>query len=302
MRTDAIALGLLQAPSSSFVGSFPITQSGISRSIESDDSRTHSQPAEATLQDASLHSSAADVFLSQNRNITPAVPVDSRPVTQISGVLVEDMKISSYEKSGYHRIATILTSKLPSWFDKQPVNIGFNRCFADENVAITWLGEASDQITNPAGRGFICRITQEPKYRTKLLETDRPVLRFEYTCATQHLDLPHDISHRPPVFFSESPLDDQQRRKEETPRRSSEASSTSGHDTSGTDGSDPEYIKFKHINHQTWEAGIDRALFDGEIIRNAGGDPVVSDYQNTLRALQSKEERERGVLRRISRN
>ena len=119
MREDAVVIGLLRdaSPSSKPPSSSILSVNGTT--FDSDDPHTQSRPFPPTLQDAQLYSAPMDVFLSQHRNITPAAYDDSRPVTQVPSMMTQQMKIVDWESDGYHKVATVLTSQLPDWFDKQ---------------------------------------------------------------------------------------------------------------------------------------------------------------------------------------
>lgn len=141
-------------------------------------------------------------------------------------------------------------------------------------MAITWLGEASDDFANPAGRGFICRIAQDPRHRSRLLEKEVPVLRFEYHCRTRHLDSPNIASNQscqPALGKQEEPRRKRNRRSTSGQRQSdAEGSSFERHSSSDDDsGRHLSTQKHRHYtNHQRWQNDIDTALANGEIEPN----------------------------------
>lgn len=86
MRADAIAMGLLPGSSVSHLSTATPIPLRNGRTLESDDACTRTQSIRPTIEDARLYSAPTDVLLSQNRNITPTVHDDSRPVTQVPGI------------------------------------------------------------------------------------------------------------------------------------------------------------------------------------------------------------------------
>lgn len=203
------------------------------------------------------------------------------------------MLIRDWKGAGYHKVATILTSELPGFFEKlvrhsksadsccqqsgvlltltsrfQPVNFGFHHCFAEDQVAITWLGEASDNLSNPAGRGFLCRMTQDLRDRDRLLESEQPILRFEYSCRTCHLDDP-SVSFPLQVTSALSLLERQVLRKRK--RRGSSRSTSTNHsnppdNANGQMESPLSNDMYQHNKSQDTTEAVDTDIPDGQVV------------------------------------
>lgn len=292
MRADAMVMGLLPGSSVSQISTATPIPLRNDRTLESDDACTQTQSIRSTNEDARLYSAPSDVLLSPNRNITPTIHDDSCPVTYVPGISTQEMLIRDWKEAGYHKAATVLTSELPKYFENlvrhsksadtccqqsgvmlistsrfQPVNFGFHRCWAENQVAITWPGEASDSFSNAAGRGFLCRITQDLRDRDRLLDNYQPILRFGYNCKTCHLDDP-SISFPPQFKYALSPFQRRVLRKRKG-RRSSRSTSTTHSNSSDIANEQMESPRsdgmYQHNRNQSRGGDLDPELPDRQV-------------------------------------